>query len=195
MLPGHLHAVWTLPPGDSDFSTRWRLIKSRFAKALPKQERRGALRVACNERSVWQRRFWEHLIRDDADYARHVEYCWINPLKHGLVTRVRDWPHSSFHRDVREGPVMLDWGRRGRDEWRIWRAAVIATPSMAVARRANHFILSKVTFVASQAPLCKIFDLRFPEVYDLLRPSRLGWRGGRVVTDVEAGSDGRFGCA
>jgi putative transposase len=101
VLPDHLHAIWKLPPGDCDFSTRWRLIKTRFAKALPKQQRRSAVRLARNERGIWQRRFWEHLIRDEADYARHVEYCYINPLKHGLVTRVRDWPHSSFHRDVR----------------------------------------------------------------------------------------------
>ena len=73
----------------------------RFAKALPKQERLSAVRQARNERSIWQRRFWEHLIRNDADSARHIEYCYINPVKHGLVTRVRDWPHSSFHRDVR----------------------------------------------------------------------------------------------
>lgn len=107
VLPDHLHAVLKLPPGDSDFSTRWRLIKSRFAKTLPKEERRS---VARNERGIWQHRFWEHLIRDEADYAHHIEYCWINPLKHSLVTRVRDWPHSSFHRDVRAGLVPLDWG-------------------------------------------------------------------------------------
>jgi putative transposase len=109
VLPDHLHAVWTLPPGDADFSTRWRLTKSRFARLLPKQERRSDVRLARNERGIWQRRFWEHLIRDEADYARHVEYCYINPLKHGLVTRVRDWPHSSFHRDVHAGIVPLDW--------------------------------------------------------------------------------------
>ena len=110
VLPDHLHAVWTLPPGDCDFSTRWRLIKSRFAKALPKQERLSAVRAARGERGIWQRRFWEHLIRDETDYARHVEYCYINPLKHGLVTRVRDWPYSSFHRDVRAAVFPLDWG-------------------------------------------------------------------------------------
>jgi putative transposase len=109
-LPDHLHAVWTLPPGDIDFSTRWRLIKNRFARALPKQERLGAVRKARSERGIWQRRFWEHTIRDDADYARHVEYCHINPLKHGLVSRVRDWPYSSFHRDVRAGLFPADWG-------------------------------------------------------------------------------------
>jgi putative transposase len=110
ILPDHLHAVWTLPPGDSDLSTRWRLIKNRFARALPKQERLGAVRKARSERGIWQRRFWEHMIRDDADYARHVEYCYINPLKHRLVTRVRDWPYSSFHRDVRAGLFPADWG-------------------------------------------------------------------------------------
>jgi len=103
VLPNHLHAIWTLPPGDADFSTRWRLIKTAFAKSLPKQERLSAVRKARNERGVWQRRFWEHMIRNETDYARHIEYCYINPVKHGLVTRVRDWPHSSFRRDVERG--------------------------------------------------------------------------------------------
>jgi|SRR5215212_4595322 len=107
VMPDHLHAV--LPSGDADFSTRWRLIKSGFARALPKRERLSSVRLTRNERGIWQRRFWEHLIRDEADYARHVEYCYINPMKHGLVERVRDWPHSSFHRDVRTGLVPLDW--------------------------------------------------------------------------------------
>jgi putative transposase len=109
VLPDHLHAVWTLPPGDADFSLRWRLIKSRFAQALPKQERLSDVRRARGERGIWQRRFWEHLIRDETDYARHVEYCYINPVKHGLVARVRDWPHSSFHRDARAGIIPVDW--------------------------------------------------------------------------------------
>ena len=110
VLPDHIHAVWTLPPGDADLSLRWRLIKQRFARGLPKHERISAVRSARHERGIWQRRFWEHLIRDEADYARHVEYCYINPFKHGLVTRVQDWPHSSFHRDARAGIVPLDWG-------------------------------------------------------------------------------------
>jgi putative transposase len=91
------------------FSTRWRLIKARFAKACPKQERRSAVRQARGERGIWQRRFWEHLIRDDADYARHMEYCYINPVKHAHVSRVQDWPHSSFHRDVERGLFPIDW--------------------------------------------------------------------------------------
>lgn len=109
VLPDHLHAIWTLPPGDANFSTRWRLIKTRFAKSLPKQERLSAVRERRGERGIWQRRFWEHLIRDEADYARHVEYCCINPVKHGLVSRVQDWPYSSFHRDVRGGIFPIDW--------------------------------------------------------------------------------------
>ncbi len=109
VLPDHLHAVWTLPPGDADFSTRWRLIKTHFARALPKQEQLDTVRQARGERGIWQRRFWEHLIRDERDYARHIEYCYINPVKHGLVTRVQDWPHSSFHRDVERGIFPQDW--------------------------------------------------------------------------------------
>jgi putative transposase len=84
-------------------------IKTAFAKALPKRERLTAVRKARNERGIWQRRFWEHMIRNEADYARHVEYCYINPVKHGLVARVRDWPHSSFHRDVERGIFPIDW--------------------------------------------------------------------------------------
>lgn len=109
ILPDHLHAIWRLPSDDADFSTRWRLIRTQFAKALPKRERRSAVRKKRNERGIWQRRFWEHLIRDDADYARHVEYCYFNPVKHGFVRRVQDWPHSSFHRDVRRSLFPLDW--------------------------------------------------------------------------------------
>ena len=109
VLPDHMHAVLTLPPDDADFSIRWRLIKTRFAKGLPKNERLSAVRKKRGERGIWQRRFWEHLIRNEADYARHVEYCYINPVRHGLVTRARDWPHSSFHRDVRRGIFPEDW--------------------------------------------------------------------------------------
>jgi putative transposase len=122
ILPDHLHAVWTLPPGDADFSTRWRLIKSRFAKALPKQERRSEVRQARGERGIWQRRFWEHLIRDESDYARHIEYCYINPVKHRLVTRVRDWPHSSFRRDVERGIFPVDWAGDAEREGKFGEA-------------------------------------------------------------------------
>jgi putative transposase len=109
VLPDHVHAIWTLPEGDADFSMRWRLIKVQFSKSIPKTELLSKVRCARGERGVWQRRFWEHLIRDDDDYRRHVEYCYINPVKHGLVKRVRDWPFSSFHRDVAAGLFPEDW--------------------------------------------------------------------------------------
>jgi putative transposase len=115
VLPDHLHAVWTLPDGDADFSSRWRAIKKSFTKAIPQTEQRDPVRRSRHERGIWQRRFWEHLIRNDDDYARHVDYCYINPVKHGLVTRVRDWPYSSFHRDVRAGLFPIDWAGDGDD--------------------------------------------------------------------------------
>jgi putative transposase len=109
VLPDHLHAVWTLPAGDSDYSGRWREIKKAFSKGLPKTERLSAVRMAKGERGIWQRRFWEHTIRDDADYAAHLDYVHINPVKHGLVKHVAQWPYSSFHRAVSMGLYPLDW--------------------------------------------------------------------------------------
>jgi putative transposase len=109
VLPEHMHCVWTLPPGDTDYSLRWRLIKTFFCRVLPADEYRSAVRLYRGERGIWQRRYWEHLIRDDEDYRRHVDYVHINPLKHGLVRRVQDWPYSSFHRDVRTGLYPADW--------------------------------------------------------------------------------------
>ncbi len=100
VLPDHLHCVWTLPEGDDDFSTRWRLIKTRFSRGLPKGQLRPS-HIARQERGLWQRRFWEHHIRDEADMTAHVQYCWINPVKHGLVDRPEAWPYSSIHRDFR----------------------------------------------------------------------------------------------
>ena len=128
ILPDHLHAIWTLPPGDADFSTRWRLIKMRFAKSLPKRERRSAVRKARGERGIWQRRFWEHLIRDEDDFARHVEYCYINPVKHRRVSRVQDWPYSSFHRDVRRGIFPLDWAGDAHASGEFGEASLIRSP-------------------------------------------------------------------
>ncbi len=114
ILPDHLHAVFTLPGEDADYSGRWRRIKAAFSAVLPPTERRSASRRSKGERGIWQRRFWEHLIRDEQDYARHVDYIHFNPVKHGHVTRVQDWPHSTFHRFVREGKYPLDWA--GGDE-------------------------------------------------------------------------------
>jgi putative transposase len=109
VLPDHLHAMWTLPEGDADYPTRWALIKAGFSRHLPKDERRNPSRIAKGERGIWQRRYWEHVIRDERDYARHVDYIHYNPVKHGYVNRVADWPHSTFQRDVERGLYPLNW--------------------------------------------------------------------------------------
>jgi len=109
ILPDHLHCIWTLPAGDADFSTRWHDIKARFAAQIPREERLSTRRLQKGERGIWQRRFWEHVIRDEADYARHVDYIHYNPVKHRQVTRVADWPYSSFQRYVERGFYNLDW--------------------------------------------------------------------------------------
>ncbi len=108
ILPDHLHAIWELSEGDADFSGRWSQIKRGFSWGMEprlvtesKRERR--------EKGIWQRRFWEHQIRDDEDLRRHVEYTYYNPVKHGLVSRVADWPYSSFQRDVKAGLFPVDW--------------------------------------------------------------------------------------
>jgi putative transposase len=110
ILPDHLHCIWTLPPGEADFSSRWHDIKARFAAKIPKEERLSTRRLQKGERGIWQRRFWEHVIRDEDDYARHVEYIHYNPVKHGLVARVADWPYSSFYLYVDRDIYPLDWG-------------------------------------------------------------------------------------
>ena len=114
VLPEHLHCIIELPPDDADFATRWRLIKLTFSKALPITERRSKVRIARGERGIWQRRYWEHLIRDEKDFHAHMDYVHINPLKHGLVKRVNEWPYSTFHRLVEKGVYPADWA--GGDE-------------------------------------------------------------------------------
>jgi len=109
VLPDHTHCVSTLPSGDTDYSARWKAIKIAFAKTLPKTERLSAVRLRKGERGIWQRRFWEHTIRDECDYAAHVDYVHINPLKHGLVRSVADWPYSTFQRYVEAGIYPSDW--------------------------------------------------------------------------------------
>ena len=125
VMPDHIHAVWTLPEGDSDFSTRWGAIKAGFTRRVRDASRvgfnptnakaaglpvgwnptlrRSASKVRKGDAGVWQRRFWEHTIRDEADFAAHVDYCHFNPEKHGFVGRAVDWPYSSVHREIREG--------------------------------------------------------------------------------------------
>ncbi len=102
VLPDHMHTVWTLPPGDCDYSTRWRLIKSRFSRGLPKGRLRSSHELR-HERGIWQRRFWEHHVRGPEEYQALVRFCWMNPVKHGFVDRPEDWPYSSVHRDRQIG--------------------------------------------------------------------------------------------
>jgi len=114
ILPDHLHTIWTLPEGDSNYPLRWQSLKSGFAKILvdkgiPLRYRRDGSII------LWQRRYWEHTIRDDRDYANHIDYIHYNPVKHGYVTRVKDWPHSSFHRYVRNGTLPGHWGSGGQE--------------------------------------------------------------------------------
>jgi len=109
ILPDHLHALWTLPLGDADYPTRWALLKAGFSRQIPKDERRNKSCMAKGERGLWQRRYWEHLIRDERDYARHVDYHH-NPVTHGYVNQASDWPHSSIHRFIQEGTVGKNWG-------------------------------------------------------------------------------------
>ncbi|WP_028241540.1 REP-associated tyrosine transposase [Stutzerimonas azotifigens] len=112
VLPDHLHAVWALPEGDADYARRWSLIKSRFSRQLPAVPA-GTSKQRKREKGVWQRRYWEHMIRDEADLQRHVDYIHYNPVRHGLVARVGDWPYSSFHQYVREGLLPVDWAGVG----------------------------------------------------------------------------------
>jgi putative transposase len=109
VLPDHLHVVWRLPEGDADFPTRWTLIKAGFSRRIPRTERIRDSRRRKGERGIWQRRYWEHLIREEDDLRRHVDYIHFNPVKHGYVKRVRDWPYSSFHHFVRRGWLPIDW--------------------------------------------------------------------------------------
>ncbi len=110
VLPDHLHAIWSLPPGDASFPLRWSLIKSGFSRGLAASMERSASKIAKREKGLWQRRYWEHAIRDDADLARHVDYIHFNPVKHKHVSRVHDWPYSSFRHYVARGLLPPDWG-------------------------------------------------------------------------------------
>lgn len=104
ILPDHLHCLWRLPEGDSNYSERWRQIKRFVGMGVPTPvNQRG-------EKSLWQRRFWEHLIRDDEDWRRHMDYIHYNPVKHGYVKIPADWPHGSFARSVARGWYAPDWG-------------------------------------------------------------------------------------
>ena len=112
VLPDHLHCIWTLPREDADFSIRWRLIKSFFTRncGVEYRQETSDVRQRKKEQAVWQRRYWEHTIKDEQDFIRHVEYIHYNPVKHGLVNAPGDWEYSSFHRYVRQGQYPENWG-------------------------------------------------------------------------------------
>ena len=108
VLQNHLHAMWELPEEDDDYSLRWRCIKKRFAMNIKKM----GIKIEKNrfgENRLWQRRFWEHTVRDEKDFARHVDYIHYNPVKHGLVNCVKRWPFSTFHRYVKKGLLPVNW--------------------------------------------------------------------------------------
>jgi len=116
ILPEHLHMLMTLPINDHDFATRWMLIKSEFSRKLPKHERINVSRRGKRERGIWQRRYWEHVIRSEDDFSRHVEYIHYNPVKHGHVSIAVDWPYSTIHQYIKRGLVNPDWAYCGMDE-------------------------------------------------------------------------------
>lgn len=109
VLPDHMHCIIELPEKDANFAIRWQLIKLMFSKGIPRDEYRSAVQIKRKERGIWQRRYWEHLIRDQQDFNAHMDYIHINPLKHGLVQQVSDWPYSTFHRYVTQGVYPSNW--------------------------------------------------------------------------------------
>jgi putative transposase len=110
VLPDHLHCLLELPEGDCNYALRWRLIKTLFSRAIPVDEFRSKVRLNRRERGIWQRRFWEHVIRDHRDFVNHMNYIHYNPVKHSLVTQVADWPYSTFHQHVQQGFYTHEWG-------------------------------------------------------------------------------------
>jgi putative transposase len=114
LLEDHLHTIWTLPEIDTNYSLRWSYIKKEFSKryliAGGKEQERGDSRQHRRERGIWQRRFWEHTLRDEKDFERHVDYIHYNPVKHALVTCAKDYSHSTFHRYQKRGVYDLNWG-------------------------------------------------------------------------------------
>ncbi|WP_133512989.1 REP-associated tyrosine transposase [Candidatus Thiosymbion oneisti] len=114
LLPDHLHTIWTLPDGDSDYSTRWAWLKKEFTKAWLEsggtEQVISLSRRSNRRRGVLQRRFWEHTIRDERDFQRHLNYIHYNPVRHGYADCAVKWPWSSFHRYLRNGMYTAEWG-------------------------------------------------------------------------------------
>jgi putative transposase len=119
VLPDHLHALWALPLDDADFSTRWMLIKAAFSRSIGPGECIQGSRLRKGERGIWQRRFWEHQIRDESDLRRHIDYIHINPVKHGNVKRAADWRYSSIHRYIQSGDLAEDWAAAPKTDWSV----------------------------------------------------------------------------
>ena len=113
ILPDHLHVLWTMPDGDADYATRIRLVKTEFTKSLPLNDWPAApskSRAHKGEREVWQRRYWEHTIRNERDFQVRLDYIHYNPVKHALVDRAADWPHSTFQAWAAKGVYEQWWG-------------------------------------------------------------------------------------
>jgi putative transposase len=110
VLPATIHTIWTLPQGDADFSVRWRMLKSLFSRAMPAPDVDAHVRLRPGEKGIWQRRFWEHMIRDEDDLLAHRHMIHSAPVQGGLVNRPGDWPWSSFHRALARGEVARDAG-------------------------------------------------------------------------------------
>ena len=118
-LPDHLHCIWRMPTNDANYSMRWSQIKRLTTQACPQYylplNELSYSKVKRNERGIWQRRFYEHQIKDEVDFIKHMDYLHFNPVKHGLVGKVSEWPYSSFHRYVKQGLYMEDWGNNSMD--------------------------------------------------------------------------------
>lgn len=109
-FPEHIHAIWTLPPDDSNYAKRWMLIKSTFSRKIPKKKSINKSRLSKRERGIWQRRYWEHTIKDEKDLINHIDYIHYTPIKHQHVKTPTDWPHSTIHHYIKTGRVEPNWG-------------------------------------------------------------------------------------
>ena len=169
MLPNHIHAIWTLPPDDADYSLRWRLIKTKFSVHFPHAENLSASKQRRHERGIWQRRFYEHTVRDETDLQRCADYIHFNPVKHGLCDNVRDWPFSPFHRYVRDGWLPLDWGGTketavmsfGNEFWRV--NAIKNHPPRAWLRHTSYLRAAQTLNQCVECVTYAPFALRQPE--------------------------------
>lgn len=110
VMPEHMHTIITLPADDNNYSMRWSLIKSGFSRQISCHEFIGQSREKKRERGIWQRRYWEHLIRDNNDLKAHIDYIHFNPVKHGCVTKPSDWPFSTIHRYIEKEIIDINWG-------------------------------------------------------------------------------------